>query len=219
MQGKIAELPKVNFDLEEAQRLFDTSPTQNIETFKKVIVIKDTTQCKEYIKKYFYPMKDGGHFMWDNNKFVPFHKDVLKDTYLGKLPDEICTWYFRKYLTLYEAINSVTAPLLEGKKINLCAGLKWKERKAFASFAQETQLNVHLFIKYMKDVLCCGDEELLQYILKWYSNMVKGKKNNTLLYFKGPGGIGKSTNTEFLRDYVIGEHIYVPAQADIIGSK
>jgi hypothetical protein len=58
---------------------------------------------------------------------------------------------------------------------------------------------------YIKEVLCNGKEDAYQYLLKWYSNVVKGKKNESVLYLKGPEGIGKSTMSDFIVDYVIGK--------------
>ena len=41
----------------------------------------------------------------------------------------------------------------------------------------------------------------------WMSNMARGNKNQSVLYLKGEEGIGKSTFTDFLVKYVIGQRL------------
>lgn len=52
-------------------------------------------------------------------------------------------------------------------------------------------------------VLASGNKKAFDYILKWYAN-VAGKKNQSVLYLRGPEGINKSTMIDFIRDHVLG---------------
>lgn len=57
---------------------------------------------------------------------------------------------------------------------------------------------------YVMEVLASNNKQSFDYILKWYSNVIKGKKNQSALYLKGHEGIGKSTMSDFIKDYVLG---------------
>ena len=50
------------------------------------------------------------------------------------------------------------------------------------------------------------NQEMFDYIIKWTANVVRGNKNDSLLYLKGPEGIGKSKFSDFLSDHVLGRH-------------
>jgi len=62
-------------------------------------------------------------------------------------------------------------------------------------------------LSYIKEVLANNNEKVYDYLLKWLSCMVKGKKNKSCVYVKSSQGTGKSTLPEFIRDIVIGKDI------------
>ena len=55
---------------------------------------------------------------------------------------------------------------------------------------------------------------MFEFLLKWLSNVVKGKKNKSCVYAKGPEGIGKSTLTDCISQFVIGMNLCVKGKAD-----
>jgi hypothetical protein len=69
-------------------------------------------------------------------------------------------------------------------------------------------------LDYIKLIWANNNEDTYEYLLKWFANMVKGIKNSSCLYAKGGEGIGKSTLTDFIRDYVIGRNAYCKGKAD-----
>lgn len=91
--------------------------------------------------------------------------------------------------------------------MNLCAGLLHKNPRQLKGFPKETIDNLHLFLNYIKEVICGNCNEEYQNILKWTSNMCKGNKNISLIYLKSVEGTGKSTLTDFLRRFVVGNAI------------
>jgi hypothetical protein len=60
---------------------------------------------------------------------------------------------------------------------------------------------------YILEVLCSDDVQQYEYVMKWFANMAKGKKNDSILYLKGPQGCGKSTISQFLMKHVIGSQL------------
>ena len=47
----------------------------------------------------------------------------------------------------------------------------------------------------------------LNILVNWYANMAQGNKNDSILYYKGNEGIGKSTFSDFLREHVLGPKV------------
>ena len=58
-------------------------------------------------------------------------------------------------------------------------------------------------LNHIKEVLCSSNDDAYNFLLKWLSNMIKGNRNFSALYLKGPQGLGKSTPIEFISDWVL----------------
>ena len=121
-----------NFSLETLNQLYEQAPLLQKIVNKKVIEEKDITQASNYVKKYFYPLKSGGSFVWDNDndvwQFMFYPKETLNDVYLNRFPDEVKVWYNKKYLTLFEMVNDLRLPTLQASKINMCKGFLHKKK-------------------------------------------------------------------------------------------
>lgn len=194
-----------NFSLPEANRLYETSP----QVIAEGKIVKDITPVANYIKQFMFPLTSGGHVVLEDGKYVYMEQADIKKVFFNRMNKEINVWYFNKYDQLYRLINDVHKPALVDNKINMCSGFKWKVTKKYSEFPAATRKKVDVFLGYMKEVLCDNNMDSLKYLLKYYSHMCKGKKNDSTLYFKGPEGTGKSTNIEFLTKYVLGLGICV----------
>lgn len=64
------------------------------------------------------------------------------------------------------------------------------------------------FIQFIAEVICSGDDELFDYIIKWCAHLVQKPRElpETALVFRGREGIGKNTFVDALRDIVGREH-------------
>ncbi len=197
------------FSLDKAKKLFFDN-----------LYNKDLVPCQNYIKSYFFPMDNGGHCMWDakNQRFTNLTKDQVRDVYFNRLPKEIKSWYFSDYTSIFSPINSVHKPFVNGNELNMCQGFLHKTKKPYAPFPLQTRLKVDLYLNYIKEVLVGGCEKSYEYLLKIFSNMCKGIKNRSLLYFKGPEGLGKSINIEMMINFVLGKAVCVKANIDTITS-
>ena len=83
--------------------------------------------------------------------------------------------------------------------------------------SKEQKKGVQMMLDFIKTVWASGDEEQYKYLISWISNMIHGNKNQMLLYAKSTTeGIGKSTLTEFLMDYVIGRNLSIQPSSDVI---
>lgn len=83
-------------------------------------------------------------------------------------------------------------------QINLFRGYKAKRVQTDISVIQ-------LILDHIRVVLAAGDNNLYNYILDWFANILQtGRKNESVLVFKSDQGAGKNTIIDFMRDYVIG---------------
>lgn len=190
-----------NFDLKEAKRLYDEG------------MLKEHLDAKNYIAKYFFPTRTGTHFVWQDNTFAQYTKENLRDAYFNRLPKELGTWYFKETDQLFTVINSLHSPRIDGDTINLCAGFLYKP-KPFASYDNETKERVKLMLNFINEIICSNSQESFIYIQKWLATMVKGRKNDSVLYLKGIEGIGKSTFTDFILEFVLGSGIAMISNAE-----
>ncbi len=72
-------------------------------------------------------------------------------------------------------------------------------------------------INFIREVWCSDDEKQLQYILDWIAAVCQGKKNSSILYAKTiTEGVGKSSLSDFLKDYVIGNRLSVPGDSSML---
>jgi len=189
------------FDLETAYGL--VKPEQNMITNKYE---NNFTQCQEYIKKYFFPIDDGEHYMRKGNEFICYDDVAVKKIYFNKLHKEISEWYFKHYRALFKLTCNPLKPKIEGKFINTFGGFL-HQVKPYESYSTEIKAKVKMMNDFVFEVLCSSNEKVFNYTMKWYSNMCKGNKNDTVLYNRGGQGLGKSTFTDFMRYHVLGQAI------------
>ena len=161
-------------------------------------------RAKYYITDYFIPLTDGSHaFLQHDNTYKILDQSTVKTTYFNRMDLRLSKYYFKEYLKLRTVVYELNKPTLYDDKLNLCQQFI-HEPKPYTSFSEKTRIKVNIMTEYIKSVLCSNSTPQYEYLMKWIANMAKGNKNNSILYLKGPQGIGKSTITTFLSKYVIG---------------
>jgi hypothetical protein len=73
-------------------------------------------------------------------------------------------------------------------------------------------------LKFFKEVWCNDNDEQHNYLLQWFSNTLKGNKNQAIIYAKAIEGIGKSTFIDFFVQYVLGKEFYAKGDKECIVS-
>jgi len=66
-----------------------------------------------------------------------------------------------------------------------------------------------MMLSFLKEIWASNNELQYQFIIKWFANMARGGKNQSVLYLRSEQGIGKSTFTDFLRKHVIGPKLCI----------
>jgi hypothetical protein len=172
--------------------------------------IKDMSHndAKTYIDKYFFVLSDGKHAMYnhDTKKYDIFDTTTIKTTYFKRMNSELNSYYFTEKTDLRKITYDINKEELFDNYLNLCPRIK-HAYKPYNEFDDKTKELVNRMLQHIKVVLCASNENVYQFLLKWISNMVRGNKNDSCVYLKGPQGAGKSTPMEFIRDHVIGKDL------------
>lgn len=204
-----------NFDLEHLKQLYDNSPNVEQRVKNRIVQVRDISQCTSYLKRYFFPLKTGGHFFLEDRRFTFYDDKGIRSAFFNRIPEQLNKWYFKEYLTLYTPITDIYKPQIDGKKLNLCEGLKVKNFKKYSEYSTETREGVEVMLNHIREVMCSGLEDVYNFYLKLVANICKGKKNDVIIYQKTLiEGVGKSIFWDFLIKYVLGKGVCIKANAD-----
>ena len=180
---------------------------------------KKLKECMEYITQYFVPLKDGNISVFEDGKYVLKDDATVKKVYFNRMPkypvkgDDGCSssfdfskWFFNKYTGIRSITYDLNKEVFYDDKMNMCPRMK-HQYVQYSTFKKSTQSKVNIMLNYIKEVLASGRDDSYIYLLQWLAYMVKGNKNDSILYLKSPQGFGKSTLLEFIRKYVVGEDL------------
>ena len=170
--------------------------------------VEGIASARAYIDKYFIPLDDGTHAILKNGKYQIVETSVLKSIYFNRMSKKLYTYYFTEKIDIRTIIYDVHKPVLTATELNLCPRMK-HTYSPYKDFNEDTKKRVEIMLFHVKDVLCDGNNEIYQFLLKWFANMARGNKNDSCVYLKGPQGGGKSTVFEFLRHHVVGDELCV----------
>ena len=159
--------------------------------------------AKAYIDRYFIPLTDGRHAVYSNGTYSLLDQYVVKNTYFKRMSKELETYYFKHKTDVRELTYELGMPRIYDNKLNLCPPLKHTVRP-YATFDNATKDKVQIMLRHIYEVICSCDAPQFEFIQRWLANVVKGTRNDSCLYLRGPQGAGKSTLFEFLREHVIG---------------
>lgn len=166
------------------------------------------TEAKKYIDKYFIPLTNGEHAFLLNGEYEIMNNTTIKQTYFKRMISELQKYYFQEKTDLRTISYDVNKPTLYKGYLNLCPKIKHTYNKKYSEFSQETKNKVDFILKHIFEVYCSNKKDSYEHLLKWFSNMVRGNKNDSALYLRGPQGAGKSSILdEFIRYYVIGKDL------------
>lgn len=188
------------FDFNEYTKLYENG------------MLKDHLDAKNYISKFFYPLTTGQHALIENNEISLISDDIMKKVYIARWDNDIIKWY-KKNTIPRKLICDLDKPMIGDKFINVSKQLKHQYVK-YSTFDNKIKTSVEMILKYIDDVWANNNKDMFNYIISWLSDMVKGKKNQSCLYAKSIEGVGKSTLTEFISEYVIGNDVYLKGKSD-----
>jgi hypothetical protein len=163
-------------------------------------------EAKQYVDKYFIPLTDGNHALLVNGKYEIYDDSVIKKTYFKRMSSELNKYYFQDKTDLKTITYDINKPAIFDNYLNLCPKIKQTYKKV-DEFSKETKDKLAIILNYIKEILCSNKQDSYDFLLKWLSNMMRGNRNESALYLKGPQGAGKSTLLEFIRKHVLGNEL------------
>jgi hypothetical protein len=166
------------------------------------------SETRIYIDKFFIPLDNGTHAILKNGKYEIIDTPTLRSVYFKRMSKEANNYYFTEKKDIRSIVYDISKPVLTATELNLCPKTK-HTYKNYDLFSSKTKKNVEKMLQHLRIVWSNNNEEIYKFLLKWLSNMIKGKKNTSCLYLKGPQGAGKSLPVEFIRFYVLGEPLCV----------
>ena len=175
-------------------------------------------EAKRYITKYFVPLSTGQHAFLMDGKYVIREDQEIKRSYINRLPKDLARFYLCEYDDVRNITYELNKPVFFEDKINLCPSMKFEKREEYV-IPDDLKPKLKKFLKYMKDILCSKDKDCYEFLLKWLSNMLKGRRNNSCLYLKGIQGTGKSSLFVMLSNHVIGKQLSLETGSDPIKTK
>lgn len=165
-------------------------------------------EAKEYLLKYFVVLSNGNHAMLKGDGTYDVMKDeILSKLYLKRVSKELKEYYQTKNYVIRELTYELNRETLYDNYLNLCPKMKHTYLPYEESFSTSTKKGVALMLSFIKEVIVNNHDASNDFIIKWLSNMIKGNKNNSCVYLKGIQGIGKSSFTDFIKYWVIGEKL------------
>lgn len=188
------------FNFNEYKRLFNEG------------MLKDNLDAKNDILKYFCSLTTGQHVQFENNEVTLVSEEIMRKVYLKRWDKKIKEWYETETIPK-KLICDFNQPMIGDNFINMTKQLK-HQYKEYKTFDDKTKKGVEKMLSYIKEVWANDDEKMFQYILKWFSNVIKGEKNQSCLYAKSIEGVGKSTLREFIRNYVMGIGLYCKGKSE-----
>lgn len=175
--------------------------------------------AKKYIDKYFYPLETGEHAFINNGKIDIFEESVIKKTYFNRMSKDLSNYYFKEKKELISLTYDINKPMIYDECLNLCPKIKQTYKK-YSEFSKDIKKKVDFILKHILEVYCSDNQECYDFLLKWFANMIKGNRNNSALYLKGPQGCGKSSIVDdFFRFHVIGEDLTYQGGSDPLKSR
>ena len=137
----------------------------------------------------------------------------MKEVYLNRFPDDIKKWYTKS--TIPKKLICDKKPQMGKDFINTAPRLL-KETKSFKSFTQKSRDGVKKILAFIKEVWCETNDTQLNYLLSWFSNVLKGNKNKSIVCVKSIEGVGKSSLIDFFIEYVMGSEFHAKGDKDCL---
>lgn len=174
----------------------------------------DDAKC--YMLRYLFPV-EGGIVMNANGCLEFKSNDIMNRTYYGRIDKDLVKWFNSNTLDIYRRVCIPGRQLIKNNTINMVGAFKHINDMKYSECSEEAKDAVQLMLDFIKTVWCSGDDEQYNYIINWIANMIHGNKNQSLLYAKThTEGVGKSTLTEFLMDYVIGRNLSIQPSSSVL---
>lgn len=128
--------------------------------------------------------------------------------------DDLIVW-LKTEKTLYRLTVDLNEPIIFNRNgiqyINLCNRFKhhYNPKKKYEDFPEHIKKGCEMYLNFVKDIICSGDEQQFLYDTFHTANLCQGGKNQSIYLLYGEQGIGKSTKLDMLYLHIIGTDVSI----------
>ncbi len=153
------------------------NPIFDFSIFDTETSTKSAKEKREYLDKFFVPLKDGNYaFLDDDGKYKILNDTTVSKVYLNRLPNEFRKYVLKECTNIRKPVYELNKPTFYDNCINFMPQLMHTYEKDYEPTEQvKEQLDV--LLNYIKEIYCNNIEEQYNFFLKWNSNLVRGSKN------------------------------------------
>jgi hypothetical protein len=219
---EIFELPQNQFTVSELQRIH----TECLKTQHKMIVDnggdisvgiinRSMKPLKLYIDLYYYEIEKGNYMYYDvfTKEFKYKEKKDFINEVIMKLDESLYKNIFQKNHKIFTIVSKIDKPILynigDHYFLNECRGFLHIGYKPFETYSDELKSKLQIMLDYIKEVSCGNDETFFNCYLKYLAQVCRGIRTEVIIYKKTMQGCGKSTESDFIIEYVLGTAVSV----------
>ena len=156
-----------------------------------------------FIFYFYYNVKD--------DKFEQKDKKDCINEVMVKIDEKLFKQLFEKNNAIYNLVSNIKRPRIYKENddyyVNEWRGFMYKDIKPYDEYSEDLRDRVQIILDMIKEISCGNNEEFYDAYIKYLSQLCRGIKTEVIIYKKSMQGCGKSTESDFLMNYVLGSSI------------
>jgi len=202
---------------EQNNKLIESLTDKKIKNLNIEKIYKDVIK---YIQKYYYETAKGDYYFYDaiTKEFIYKEKKDFINECINKIDESFYKSIFQKNDKIYKIVSKIDKPRVYKENgdyfINYCKGYLHSSYKPYNEYPKEIRDKVNMILNMMKEISCSDDEELFDAYIKYWAQLARGIKTDVIIYKKSEEGCGKSTETDFIINYVLGKELCIISNTD-----
>lgn len=223
-------LPEKTFKIKTLQKHFQYSQTaiENImknhkESYQLTKEELKTSYANliDYIQSYYFEIDKGNYMFYDviTEEFIFKRSEDFEKEVLNKIDDiKQVKKLIAQNNRIYRITSKIDKPRIytEGNEyyINECKGFMHKSYKPYDEYDDVIKEKVQIMLNMIKEISCNNDGELYDAYIKYLSQLCHGLKTDIIIYKKSEQGTGKSTESEFIMNHVLGKDLCIQSSTE-----
>jgi hypothetical protein len=211
-------LKELNLDDKEIKKLTDSLVSSRDAEIKLISPDADSLRVSykpllEYVYTYYYEISRGNYYKYkfESDDFEIIDKKDFGNEVIAKLDKKLLTGEFEKNNRIFSIVSRLDKARVYSLNgiyyINECKGFLHKNPRPFDTFSDDVKNRFKIMMDFIKEVKCNNDDAFFHAYVLYLSQLCKGQKTEVLLYNKGEQGGGKSTELDFIINFVLGKDI------------
>ena len=215
INSEIFNLPKVPFTVPKLQQIYKecNDGKENDDNVNKTNLINNFIKLTSYVTSYYYEKSNYLFYDVTNDIFKMKEKKDFISEVVNKCDESLYKLLFQKNNKIYSIVSKIHKPRLfkdgDNYFINECRGFLHSNHKPYNEYSKETQRKTKIMLDYIKEISCGGDETFFNCYCKYLSQVCSGIRTEVIIYKKTMQGSGKSTESDFMMQYVLGDAVSI----------